>query len=99
MLNYAIVDIKGRQYLITRKSTLEVDFLGDDVKDLVCDKILLKNEDGKLEIGEPYLKDKITFEVLSSKKERKIRVFKYHSKSNTRKTRGSRRILSVIKVK
>jgi large subunit ribosomal protein L21 len=95
-MQYAIVEIRGHQYKVTPESLLEVDFLGD-VKSLDCDKVLLIADGDKLNIGEPYLKDKLTFEVLGTK-QNKIRVAKYHAKANTRKVTGSKRKTSVIKL-
>lgn len=99
MLRYAVVEISGRQYRIEPNKSFKVDFLGEDVeKSIDCDRVLMKSDGDKIEIGTPFLKEKLSFEVLGVKKDPKIRVFKYHSKSNTRKTTGSRRILTELKL-
>lgn len=97
MMTYAVVEISGRQYKVTPGKELEVDLLGD-IKSLDCDKVLLMVEGDKLEVGNPYLKSKLTFEVLGSERKRKIRVAKYHAKANTRKVTGSRREVSKIRL-
>lgn len=96
MLKYAVVEISGKQYKVTPSKTLVVDYLGD-IKKFDCNKILLAAADGKLEIGKPYLKEKLTFEVLGSEK-RKIRVATYKPKVNYRRVKGSKIFLSKIKI-
>lgn len=97
MLKYIVAEIAGRQYLIEPGKIITVDHLGD-LKTLECDKILMKADGDQLEIGAPYLKDKVVFEVLGSDREKKIRVATYKAKANTRKVRGSRRYISRIKL-
>ena len=97
-VNYIVAEISGRQYKVAPGKTLWVDFLGTDIKELECDKVLLSSNGDKVEVGTPYLKEKVKFEVLSSKRERKIRVAKFHAKANYRRVRGSRRALSEIRL-
>lgn len=97
MLNYAVVEISGRQYKVKPDQILEVDYLGD-IQDFKCDKILVKSDGNDLLIGAPYLKDTLKFEVLESIKKPKIRVAKYSAKANSRTVKGSRRIVSKIKL-
>lgn len=95
-MRYAVVEIAGRQYKVVPNQVLTVDNLGD-IKTFECDKVLLLAGDS-LSLGNPYLKDKLMFEVLESKREPKIRVATYKAKAKTRKVRGSRRSVSVIKL-
>lgn len=89
MLNYAIVEIKGKQYLVTPNKPLTVNHLGDD-KSYECDRVLLRSDNEKLEIGSPYLKDKLNFTVLETVTPIKIRVAKFHAKANYRRVSGSK---------
>src|SRR5579884_2942905 len=97
MIKYAVVEIAGRQYLVEPGKEILVNSLGD-VKSLECDKVLLLADDKALNIGKPFLKDKLNFEVLEAVKGDKIRVAKYHAKANTRKVKGSRVLMSKIKI-
>lgn len=96
MLKYAIVEISGKQYSISPGETLVVDYLGE-IKKFECDKILLLARDGKLEIGKPYLKEKLTLEVLGNQK-RKIRVATYKPKVNYRRVIGAKNLRSLVKL-
>lgn len=97
MLKYAVVEISGKQYSISPDETLVVDYLGQ-IKKFECDKILLLAKDGKLEVGKPYLKEKLTLEVLGDQKG-KIRVATYKPKVNYRRVIGAKNLRSVVKMK
>lgn len=88
MLNFAVVQISGRQYMVTPNKPFEVDSVpaGEKFK---CDQVLMV-DDGKLQVGTPFLKDVLTFDVLGEIKKKKIRVATYHAKANTRKVVGQR---------
>lgn len=97
MIKYAIVQIVGKQYKVTPNQELLVNNLGD-VKKLDCKNVLLLSDDKGVQIGTPFLKDGLSFEVLENVKGEKIRVATYHSKANTRKVIGSRSQLSRVKL-
>lgn len=98
MLKFAVVEIAGRQYKVSPDQKIMVDYLGD-IKQLKCDKVLLRVDDSALSLGKPYLKDSLDFEVLDHKRGPKIRVATYHAKANTRKVKGSRRHTSTVALK
>ncbi len=97
MLNYIIVEIKGKQYKISPKEKVRVDFVGD-LKKLESDRVLVKSEGDKLTLGTPYLKDKVVFDVLEQVKAEKVRVATFHAKANTRKVKGFTKKLSLIQL-
>lgn len=94
-MEYAIVEISGRQYLIKPGEAINVDKLPEG-KNLVVDKVLAWMEGGKLEVGEPYLKKTLELEVLGDHLESKIRVAKFKSKANSRRVRGQKVILTKV---
>lgn len=96
-MDYAVCEISGRQYLIKPKQLVKVDLLGDR-KELEVDKVMLISLGGKLEIGSPYLKQSLKFEVVENRKLDKIRVSKYQPKANSRRVKGSRSEVSVIRL-
>ncbi len=97
MLKYAVVEIAGRQYKALPEQAFLVNFLGD-VKSIDCD-VLMKVDGDKLEIGTPYLKEKLTFIVEADAVKEKLRVATYKSKANTRRVKGSRPKYSKIQLK
>lgn len=97
MLQYAICQIKGKQYKVLPNQPFEVDKLGILDKSINV-KTLLLVEDGKVKLGKPYLED-LKIEVLGDGQKRKIRVSKYHAKANTRKTKGQRPKITKVVLK
>lgn len=95
MINYAIFEIKGKQYKVEPNRPVEVDWLGDEVKEITV-KPLMIVEDGKVEIGTPYLTQEMTLTNVETVVKPKIRVAKFHAKANYRKVKGSRRRVSKI---
>lgn len=97
-MDYAILEISGRQYMIKPGQTVEVDRLSGVDKKLTVDKVLLTVENGKVEIGQPYLKKSLDVEVLGEINKPKIRVSTYKAKSNYRRVRGQKRTMTQIKL-
>lgn len=89
MVNYIVVEISGKQMIVAPNKPFLVDYQGEDKKELSA-KVLLKSEDQKITLGNPYLKDEAKFKVVSSEKLPKIRVAKFHAKANFRKVKGIR---------
>lgn len=88
MSDYAICQIQGKQYKLTPNLPFEVDLLGEE-KDIEA-VVLLLSENGKVKIGTPFLKEKLSLNILENIKGKKIRVAKFHAKANFRKVRGHR---------
>ena len=95
MLTYAIVQIDSKQYKMEPGKEYLVDFQGDGAQKLDV-KVLLKSEDGKVQVGTPALKDTLTLEVLGQKRGKKVRVAKFHAKANYRRANGHREIQSRV---
>lgn len=96
MLKYAVVEIAGRQYLAEPNKEFSVNNLGE-VKNIECDKVLLMAEDSKIEVGKPYLKETLKFDVVGSEN-KKIRVAKFHAKANYRRVIGAKNTFSKVKL-
>ncbi len=89
MQQYAICEINKKQVKVLPNKEFLVDLMQGEKKELEVNVLLLAN-DGKLEIGKPYLKEKITLKVSDNVKGKKIRVSKFHAKANYRRTTGIR---------
>lgn len=96
-MKYAVIEIAGRQYLVHPDQNFLVNHL-DGKKEIEAQVLMLVDGDS-VQIGTPYLKEKLSFDILDSVKGKKIRVAKYHAKANTRKVRGSTPIYSRIQLK
>lgn len=88
MSDYAVCEILGKQYKLTPNLPIEVDLLKSD-KDVEA-VVLLLSQGGKVKIGTPILKEKLSLKYLDNVKKEKIRVAKFHAKANFRKVIGHR---------
>lgn len=95
MLNYAICEISGKQYKVVPNQALEVDYQGEGMKNIEA-AVLLLSEGGKVKLGKPYLKEKLTLDFVESARGKKIRVSKFHAKANYRRSRGYRSKLTKV---
>jgi len=100
---YAVVELQGHQYIVTKGMEIVVDKLADEnAKTLNVDKVLLVfDASGKeVKVGAPYIdKAKVGFDVVEFKKGKKIRVIKFKNKTRYQRTYGHRSHQTVLKVK
>lgn len=97
-MQYNIIQIGSRQYKIEPGQTIEIDRLDPDVKKITVDKVLLKVNGEKVQIGTPYLKETLDLEVVDTIKKPKIRVATYKAKANYRRVIGQRRQMTRVKL-
>ena len=88
---YAIIETGGKQVRVEVGSKIYVEKLEAEVgSTITIDKVLLIG-DKSVKVGTPYVEGaKVTAKVEKQGLNRKIRVFKYKSKSNEHKTIGHR---------
>ena len=95
MEKYAIIKVGNRQYTVKENEVFNVE---RQVKPVKVD-VLFYSDGTKNLVGEPVLKDvvvKVT--VVSEKRERKIRVGRFKSKSRYRKVKGHKQSLTELRV-
>jgi len=99
---FAIVEIAGNQYKVKKGDVLTTEKLtgrkvGDKVK---TDRVLLRAEGTKAEIGEPFVAGaSVEFEVKEFGRGEKIRVFKKKPKKRYVRTQGHRQDYTEIEIK
>ena len=91
-MDYAIIKTGGKQYRVKQGDVLDVEKLALDVGSIAeFDEVLAVSENGQVNFGSPTLSGaKVTAEVQSHYKDRKIIVFKYKSKTRYRRKLGHR---------
>ncbi|WP_206831034.1 50S ribosomal protein L21 [Alicyclobacillus fructus] len=89
---YAIIETGGKQYKVSQGDTIVVEKLDGEVgTDIVLDKVLLVQNEGKVQVGSPYLAGaKVVAKVVEHGRGKKIVVFKYKPKKNYHKKQGHR---------
>ena len=96
MFDYVVCQIAGKQFIAQPGKEILVPSLGE-VTTFECDQVILTSEKGQINLGAPFLKDKIKFEVLGDSN-KKIRISFYKPKANHRKVVGSNQPYSRIKL-
>lgn len=94
MDKYAIIQLGGKQMMVTEGLTFEIDRQGD-----LKPQVLLFSDGKNVAMGDPVVKDVVVkLTQVSEKMGDKVLVARYKSKSRYRKKKGHRQPLSVVKV-
>ncbi len=97
---YAIVDIAGQQFKVEKEQELFVNRLdADEGANIEFDKVLLIDDEGKVKVGKPNIKDaKVSAKVINHLKGDKVLVFKKKRRKGYQKMNGFRSQLSKIQI-
>ncbi len=100
---YAVVELKGHQYIVQEGDTITVDNVDlDEGAKLTIDTVLLAfDEKGdKVIVGTPYIaKAKVECVVNKNQKGEKIRIIKFKRKNRYQRTIGFRPYQSLLDIK
>ncbi len=100
---YAVVELKGHQYIVQEGDTITVDNVNlDEGEKMVIDTVLLAFDDkaDKVIIGTPYITNaKVECTVTKNQKWEKIRVIKFKRKNRYQRTIGFRPYQSLLHIK
>ena len=97
---YALIEACGKQYKVEEKDVVFFEKLDvEEGKKVTFDKVILVSEDGKVQVGNPYVKGvKVEGKVVSHGKGKKIIVFKMKPKKNERKKQGHRQPYTKVEI-
>ncbi len=97
---YAIIESCGKQYKVTEGDVVFFEKLDTEVgKKVTFDKVVLVSEEGKVQVGEPYVKGiKVEGKVVSQGKAKKIIVYKMKPKKNYRRKQGHRQPYTKVEI-
>ena len=97
---YAIIESCGKQYKVAEGDVVFFEKLdAEEGKKVTFDKVILVSEDGKVQIGNPYVKGvKVEGKVISHGKGKKIIVFKMKPKKNYRRKQGHRQPYTKVEI-
>ena len=98
---YAVIEACGKQYKVTKGDVVFFEKLeAEEGKKITFDKVVLLSNEGKIEVGAPYVKGiKVEGKVVAHGKGKKIVVFKYKAKKNYRRKQGHRQPYTKLVVK
>lgn len=97
---YAIIESCGKQYKVAEGDVVFFEKLdAEEGKKITFDKVILVSEEGKVQIGNPYVKGiKVEGKVVSHGKGKKIIVFKMKAKKNYRRKQGHRQPFTKVEI-
>ena len=97
---YAIIESCGKQYKVTEGDIVFFEKLdAEEGEKITFDKVILVSEEGKVQIGNPYVKNvKVEGKVVSHGKGKKIIVFKMKPKKNYRRKQGHRQPYTKVEI-
>lgn len=95
---YAIVEIAGKQFRVTKDQKIYAPLMaGDEGSSVEFDKVLLTDADGDVNIGAPLLSGvKVSGKILGHVKGDKVIIFKKKRRKGYKKTQGHRQKFTQI---
>lgn len=97
---YAVIEACGRQYKVQKGDVVFFEKLdSEEGKTVSFDKVVLVSDEGKVQVGNPYVSGaKVEGKVVAHGKGKKVVVFKYKPKKNERKTQGHRQEYTKVEI-
>lgn len=100
MDQFAVIATGGKQYKVAPHEKVRIEKIGVETgASVIFDKVLLRVADGKVSVGEPYIAGASVKGTvrMQGKGDKKI-VFRYHSKTRYRKTKGHRQLFTEVEI-
>lgn len=97
---YAIIESCGKQYKVAQGDVVFFEKLDtEEGKKVAFDKVVLVSDEGKIQVGNPYVKGiKVEGKVVSHGKAKKIIVYKMKPKKNYRRKQGHRQPYTKVEI-
>ena len=97
---YAIIESCGKQYKVAQGDVVFFEKLDtEEGKKVTFDNVVLVSEEGKVQVGSPYVKGvKVEGKVVSHGKAKKIIVYKMKPKKNYRRKQGHRQPYTKVEI-
>ena len=97
---FAVIKTGGKQYRVAANDELEVELLTGEAGDTVSfDEVLLVGGEDGTTIGAPTVAGaSVSAEIVDQIRTRKILVFKKRRRQNSKRSRGHRQSLTVVKI-
>lgn len=97
---YAIIETGGKQYKVEAGDVIYVEKLGaEEATDYTFDKVVAVGTDDGLTVGAPYVAGaSVAAKVVKNGKAKKITVFTYKPKKNSKRKMGHRQPYTKVKI-
>lgn len=97
---YAIIKTGGKQYRVEKGTVIYVEKLPAEAGDtVVFEDVLVVGEEGKVQVGAPYVKDaSVTADVVKNGKGKKINILTYRPKKGSVRRKGHRQPYTMLEI-
>ena len=97
---HALIEHKGKQFLVEENSELKFPYLGGEVGEkFQLEKVLYTDDSKKKEFGSPYITNlSISGEILSHGRDKKVVVFKMKRRKGYQVKNGHRQNFTMVKI-
>lgn len=97
---YAVFESGGKQHRVKEGETLKLEKIEAATGETInFDKVLLVGEGAEVKIGAPFVDNvKVTAEVVSHGRGKKVRIIKFRRRKHSRKTQGHRQWFTEVKI-
>ena len=97
---YAVIESGGKQHRVEEGEVLKLEKLEAATGEKInFDKVLMVGEGESVKIGTPYVKgSKVTAEVLTQGRAKKINIIKFNRRKHFRKQQGHRQWFTEVKI-
>lgn len=99
MAKFAVIETGGKQYRVSSGDKIRIEKSAHKDGKLAFDKVLLTVDGDEVKIGFPYVNGaKIESKIVREGRDKKKLVFRYHSKTRYRKTKGHRQQFTEVEI-
>lgn len=100
MSKIAVIKTGGKQYKVKEGDVIKIEKLPvDDKTKVKFETLMISSVDGSdIELGTPFLGEKVEGETISNGKGKKVTVVKYKSKTRYKRTIGHRQQFTQVKI-
>ncbi|MBX3706422.1 MAG: 50S ribosomal protein L21 [Pseudomonadales bacterium] len=97
---FAVFSSGGKQHRVTEGETIKIEMLDADAgQQVVFDKVLMVGDGDRVAVGTPYVEGgKVTAEVLSHDRGKKIRIIKFRRRQGYMRTQGHRQWFTEVRI-
>jgi large subunit ribosomal protein L21 len=97
---YAIIESGGKQYRIEEGQKVKVEKLSGDADDqITLGEVLILNDGENTIVGAPYVEGaSVTGKIVNQGRARKVTVFKYKRRKDTKKKKGHRQFFTELMI-
>lgn len=99
-MTFAVIKTGGKQYKVSANDTIRIEKLDDKAgKKFEFKEVLLTTDNTKTEIGSPMIDGAyVEAELLKQARNDKVIIFKKRRRQNSRRKRGHRQHVSIVKI-